>query len=53
MINTPIFTSTNIVAEATHKVPDYMQCNSTANTASMYRTSCPKQYYTIITVEDD
>ena len=49
----PIFTSTNIVAKATYKVLDYMQCYSTVNTVSMYRTGCPKQYYTTITVEDD
>ena len=53
MIKMPIVTSTNIVAEATYKVPDYMQCYSAANTVSMYKTSCPKQYYTIINVEDD
>ena len=53
MINMPIFTSTNIVAKATYKVPDYMQCYSTANTVPMYRTGCAKQCYTIITVEDD
>ena len=48
----PIFISTNIVAEATYKVLDYLQHYSAANTVSMYRTGCPKQNYTIITVED-
>ena len=52
MRNTPIFISTNIVAEVTYKILDYLQCYSAANTVSMYRTSCPKQNYTIITVED-
>ena len=46
-------TSTNIVAKATYKVLDYLQCYSAANTVLMYRSGCPKQYYTIITVEDD
>ena len=49
----PIFISTNIIAEATYKVPDYLQCYSTANTVSMYRTSCLKHNYSIITMEDD
>ena len=53
MINMPIFISTNIVATATYKVPDYLQCYSAANTVSMYRTGYPKQNYTIITVKDD
>ena len=48
-----IFTLTNIVAKAIYKVLDYMQCYSAVNTVSMYRAGCPKQYYTIITVEDD
>ena len=52
MRNRPIFISTNIVAKATYKVLDYSQHYSAANTVSMYRTSCPKQYYTMITVED-
>ena len=52
MRNTPIFISINIVADATYKVPDYLQCYSAANTVSMYRTSSPKQNYTIITAED-
>ena len=52
MRNTPIFTSINIVADTTYKGLDYLQCYSTANTVSMYRTGCPKQNYTIITVED-
>ena len=48
----PIFISIIIVADATYKAPDYLQCYSTANTVSMYRTGCPKQNYTIIAVED-
>ena len=52
MRNMPSFISTNIVAEATNKVPDYLQCYSATNTVSMYRTGCPKQNYTITTVED-
>ena len=53
MRNTPIFISINIVADTTYKALDYLQCYSAANTESMYRTSCPEQNYTIITVEDD
>ena len=53
MINMPIFISNNIVAEATYEVLDYLQHYSAANTVSMHRTGCPKQNYTIITVEDD
>ena len=49
----PIFISTNIVAKATYKVLDYLQCYSAANTVSMYRTTCLKQNYTIITIEED
>ena len=52
MRNTPIFISINIVVDATYKVLDYLQCYSAANTVSMYRTSCPKHNYTIITVEN-
>ena len=52
MRNMPIFISINIVADTTYKVLDYLPCNSAANTVSMYRTGCPKQNYTIITVED-
>ena len=52
MRNMTIFMSTNIVAEATYKVLDYLQCYSAANTGSMYKTSCPKQNYTISTFED-
>ena len=52
MIYVTYFTSTNIVSKATYKVLDYLQPYSAANTVSMYRTSCPKQHYTIITVED-
>ena len=52
MRNMPIFISINTVADATDKVPDYLQCYSAANTVSMYRTSYPKQNHTIITAED-
>ena len=52
MRNMTIFISTNVVAKATDKVSHYLQHYSAANTVSMYRTGCPKQNYTIITVED-
>ena len=48
----PILRSINVVADATYKVPDYLQHYSSANTMSMYRTGCPKHNYTMITVED-
>ena len=52
MINMPNLISTNIAGKATYKVLNYLQHYSTANTVSMCRTGCPKQNYTIITVED-
>ena len=53
MRNMPIFISIIIVADATYKVLDYLQHYSAANTVLMHRISCPKQNYTIITVEED